>query len=177
MPEIYGIFALGHTVHLEANRISKKATEQRGLDLIQSAANWAGREYRKHPERFTTPTGFKEGLDYTYCTCARLKFTLLNVHGGDAHPVLMHKSVDDFEVRRFNFHRSWAGEEVRKVASCLLGRRVAIVAPKIISNYDIPLLTLFVSEELDGNSTFRVRIPAIRFVRSSEFTIVVTVPL
>ena len=70
MPEIYGIFALGHVAHLEANRLHRKAAEDSHLEIIQELATWAGREYREHPERFTTPTGpgFKEGMDYTLCT-------------------------------------------------------------------------------------------------------------
>ena len=69
---MYGIFTLGHTTHLEANRLSRKTEEQCGLDLIQSVANWAGCKYRKHPERFTTSTGFKEVLDYTIFMCGSI---------------------------------------------------------------------------------------------------------
>ena len=77
------------------------------------------------------------------------------------YSVLIDNPKDDFELWRFNLRRSCAGEEVRKAASCLLGHRVALSAPESISNYDVALSALFISEQLDGNNVFRVRLPVL----------------
>ncbi|PIL29962.1 hypothetical protein GSI_07873 [Ganoderma sinense ZZ0214-1] len=136
LPEIYGIFALGHVSHLEANRLSRKVAEDPGLKVIQRVATWARKEYRRYPERFTVPVGLEdlEGVDYTG---------------------LLLKGVpeDDFHFRRFALRLSWADTEYRTAASYLLTRRVRLAAPRTIPYRDVALVTLFVSEELDGGSS------------------------
>ncbi|KAI1785579.1 hypothetical protein LXA43DRAFT_124186 [Ganoderma leucocontextum] len=134
VPEIYGILALGHLAHIEANRLAKKVAEDSDLGFIRKLAEWAQHEYRRHPERFIRPTGSKEDRDLTVFLCRQ--------------------PVDNFQAWKYDLRCSWTDERRRKAASALLARRLTVINPGV-SLRDAALVALFVSEELGGHGIFR----------------------
>ncbi|PIL29964.1 hypothetical protein GSI_07875 [Ganoderma sinense ZZ0214-1] len=134
--EIYGIFALGHIAHLEGNRLSRRVEKHPNLGVVQELASWARREYRAgtQPEVFTTPAGRVKGvkdLDYTV--------------------FLVKTPADGFAIWRYDLRCTWANKQSRKAASAMLSRSVGAAAPRTVPFHDVALMTLFVSEELDGS--------------------------
>ena len=66
--------------------------------------------------------------------------------------------MDAFQLWKYKFRCSWASEQSREAATCLLARRLAIATPSPIPYHDTGLVTLYVSEELDGSCILRVRL-------------------
>lgn len=66
--------------------------------------------------------------------------------------------MDAFQLWKYKFRCSWASEQSREATTCLLARRLAIATPSPIPYCDTGLVTLYVSEELDGSCILRVRL-------------------
>ena len=66
--------------------------------------------------------------------------------------------MDAFQLWKYKFRCSWVSEQSREAATCLLARRLAIATPSPIPYCDTGLVTLYVSEELDGSCILRVRL-------------------
>ncbi|TBU25680.1 hypothetical protein BD309DRAFT_965904 [Dichomitus squalens] len=108
------------------------------LKYICHGAKWAGPEYREHPERFV-PTS-KEPVDLTLHLVATGRATLI-----------------DFEIWKYAQRCSWTDERARLAASTFLMEHgwCASGLRQHLSTHDTGLVTLFLAEQLKGDSVLR----------------------